>query len=63
MYLALIGLPVLGAAISGFLGRKVGVSGSQIITCTSVITTTILAVLAFVEVGLNKSPVKIHLFR
>ena len=63
MYLALIGLPILGSIISGFFGRKVGVSGSQIITCTCVITTTILAILAFIEVGLNKNPVKIHLFR
>lgn len=63
MYLALIGLPILGSIISGFFGRKIGVSGSQIITCTCVITTTILAVLAFIEVGLNKNPVKIHLFR
>ena len=63
MYLALIGLPILGSIISGFFGRKVGVSGSQIITCTCVITTTILAILAFIEAGLNKSPVKIHLFR
>ena len=63
MYLALIGLPILGSIISGFFGRKVGVSGSQIITCTCVITTTILAILAFIEGGLNKSPVKIHLFR
>ena len=54
MYLALIGLPILGSIISGFFGRKVGVSGSQIITCTCVITTTILAILAFIEVGLNK---------
>jgi NADH-ubiquinone oxidoreductase chain 5 len=63
MYLALIGLPILGSIISGFFGRKVGVSGSQIITCTCVITTTILAILAFIEAGLNKSPVKVHLFR
>ena len=63
MYLALIGLPILGSIISGFFGRKVGVSGSQLITCTCVITTTILAILAFIEVGLNKNPVKIHLFR
>ena len=63
MYLALIGLPILGSIISGFFGRKVGVSGSQLITCTCVLTTTILALLAFIEVGLNKSPVKIHLFR
>jgi NADH-ubiquinone oxidoreductase chain 5 len=63
MYLALIVLPILGSIISGFFGRKVGVSGSQIITCSCVITTTILAILAFVEVGLNNIPVSIHLFR
>jgi NADH:ubiquinone oxidoreductase subunit 5 (subunit L)/multisubunit Na+/H+ antiporter MnhA subunit len=63
MYLAILGLPILGSIISGFFGRKVGVSGAQIITCTCVITTTILALLTFIEVGLNKSPVKIHLFR
>ncbi len=37
MYLALI-LPILGSIISGFFGRKVGVSGARIITCTCVIT-------------------------
>jgi NADH-ubiquinone oxidoreductase chain 5 len=63
MYLALIVLPLLGSIVAGFFGRKVGVSGSQIITCTCVITTTILAILAFVEVGLNNIPVKIYLFR
>ena len=63
MYLALIVLPLLGSIVSGFFGRKVGVSGSQIITCTCVITTTILAILAFIEVGLNNIPVKIYLFR
>ncbi len=40
MYLALIVLPILGSIISGFFGRKVGVSGSQLITCSCVITTT-----------------------
>jgi NADH-ubiquinone oxidoreductase chain 5 len=63
MYLALIVLPILGSIVSGFFGRKVGVSGSQIITCTCVITTTILAILAFIEVGLNNIPVRIYLFR
>jgi NADH-ubiquinone oxidoreductase chain 5 len=63
MYLALIGLPILGSIISGFFGRKVGVSGSQLITCTCLLTTTILAILAFVEVGLNHNSMKIHLFR
>jgi len=63
MYLALIVLPILGSIISGFFGRKVGVSGSQIITCSCVIITTILSILAFIEVGLNNIPVRIHLFR
>jgi len=63
MYLALIILPILGSIVSGFFGRKIGVSGARIITCTCVIITTILAIVAFLEVGLNQIPVKIELFR
>ena len=63
MYLIIVILPLLGSIISGFFGRKVGVSGSHIITCASVITTTILATIAFFEVGLNNIPVSLHLFR
>ena len=63
MYLALIGLPILGSIMSGFFGRRIGVSGAQIITCSCVITTTILAIFAFLEVGFNNIPVTIHLFR
>lgn len=63
MYLAIIVLPILGSIVSGFFGRKVGVSGSQIITCSCVIITTILAVVTFIEVGLNNIPVTIHLIR
>jgi len=63
MYLAIIILPLLGSIASGFFGRKIGVSGAQIITCTAVVTTTVLAVLAFFEVGLNNIPVSIEVFR
>jgi len=63
MYLALIFLPLLGSIISGFFGRKVGINGSQAITCFCVILTTILAILTFFEVGLNNIPVTIHLIR
>lgn len=63
MYLAIIVLPLLGSIVSGFFGRKVGVSGAQLITCSCVITTTILAIIAFFEVGLNNIPVSIQLFR
>ena len=63
MYLAIIVLPLLGSIASGFFGRKIGVSGAQLITCLCVILTTACAVLAFFEVGLNNIPVSIHLFR
>ena len=63
MYLAIITLPLLGSILSGFFGRKIGVSGAQLITCLSVITTTMFAILAFFEVGLNNIPVSIHLYR
>lgn len=63
MYLALILLPILGSIASGFFGRKIGISGSQLITCTCVLITTFLAVVAFIEVGLNNIPVILHLIR
>lgn len=63
MYLTLIILPLLASIISGFFGRKVGVSGSHIITCTCVIITTILSIVSFFEVGINNIPVYINLFR
>jgi len=63
MYLSIVTLPLLGSIVSGFFGRKVGVNGAQLITCSSVIMTTILAVIAFFEVGFNNIPVSIELFR
>jgi NADH-ubiquinone oxidoreductase chain 5 len=63
MYLAIIILPLLGAIVSGFFGRKVGVSGAQLITSLSICLTTLLAIAVFLEVGLNNIPVSINLFR
>jgi NADH-ubiquinone oxidoreductase chain 5 len=63
MYLAIIILPLLGSIVSGFFGRKLGVSGSQLITCTCIITTTLLAITVFIETGINNIPVSIELFR
>jgi len=63
MYLAIITLPLLGSIVSGFFGRKVGVSGAQLISCTCVIITTILAMITFFEVGMNNIPTSINLFR
>ena len=63
MYLIIILLPLLSSLASGFFGRKIGVSGSHLIACTSVTTTTLLATVAFYEVGLNNTPVSVKLFR
>lgn len=63
MYLTIILLPLFGSLISGFFGRKTGVSGAQFITCTFVTLTTIMAIAVFFEVGLNNIPVSIELFR
>lgn len=63
MYLIIIILPLLGSIVSGFLGRNLGVKGSQIITSSSVIITTMLALLTFIEVGYNNIPVTINLIK
>lgn len=62
MYLAIITLPLLSAISAGLLGRKLGVTGAQLITSGSVIITCFLALIAFYEVGLTISPVSIKLF-
>lgn len=62
MYLTIIFLPLLGSLTSGFLGRKIGVTGSYLITTISLIITTILAHIAFYNVGLNNKLISIKLF-
>src|SRR5690606_7189732 len=62
MYLTIIVLPLLGAISAGLLGRKIGVRGSQLMACLSLVFTAILAIIAFYEVGFSGSPVSIKLF-
>ncbi len=63
MYFIIIILPLLGSIISGFFGRKIGVKGAQLITCSSVLVTTLIVMLTFIEVGYNNVPVTINLIR
>ena len=63
MYLSIIILPLLGSIASGFFGRKIGISGSRILSCISIFMTTIFAIIGFFEVGFNNNPVSIHLFK
>jgi NADH-ubiquinone oxidoreductase chain 5 len=62
MYLSIIILPLLGSIVTGFFGRKIGVTGSRILSCTSILITTILAIVCYLEVGFNNNPVSISLF-
>jgi hypothetical protein len=62
MYLTLIILPLIGSIVAGFFGRKVGVVGTQIVTCGCIIITTILSIMVFLEAGMNNTPVTIRLF-
>lgn len=61
MYLSILILPLLGSIISGFMGRKIGVTGAHLITCTCLILASILSTIAFYEVGICGSPVSINL--
>ena len=61
MYLSIIIFPLLGSFVSGLLGRKIGVTGAHLITCSCLIISSILATFAFYEVGLCASPVVINL--
>ena len=63
MYLTIITLPLLASIICGFAGRKVGVKGSQIISCLSILITTFLAINVFVEVGMSSVPTLLKTFR
>ena len=61
MYLSILILPFLGSLVSGLLGRKLGVTGAHIITCTCLILSSMLATIAFYEVGICEFPVSIYL--
>jgi NADH-ubiquinone oxidoreductase chain 5 len=61
MYLTILILPLLGSIISGFFGRKIGVTGSHIVTITCLLLSSILSSIAFYEVIIEGSPVEINI--
>jgi NADH-ubiquinone oxidoreductase chain 5 len=63
MYLTLIIFPLLGSISSGFFGRKIGLKGSHLLTCSFVLITTIFSIMSFFEVGFNNIAVGIKLSR
>ena len=48
----IVALPVLGSIAAGLLGRKLGVKGSQFITCFSLLISSILISIAFYKIVL-----------
>ncbi len=62
MLLTLLILPLLSFFFSGLFGRKIGIKGSQLISCTMLLIATILSILIYIEVTLNKINMKINLF-
>lgn len=61
MYLTIIILPLVSAVVSGLLGRKLGATGSKILSSALIGTTAILGLIAFSEVALSSSALSIHL--
>ena len=50
MFISIVLFPFLGAILSGFLGRKLGINGSQIICCLSLLVSAILSSFAFFDI-------------
>ena len=61
MYLSILLLPLLSSIFSGFLGRKLGITGVHIISCSCLLISSFLATIAFYEVGIGESPVTLFL--
>jgi NADH-ubiquinone oxidoreductase chain 5 len=61
MFLAILFLPLLGSLVSGLLGRKIGVTGSHIITCSCLLISSFLSSIAFYQVGISNDPIYINL--
>nr|WBU10899.1 NADH dehydrogenase subunit 5 [Malassezia sp.] len=61
MYLTLLFLPCIGATAAGLMGRKLGVTGAQIITTSCLMISAVLSMIGFYEVVLCHSPVTVNI--
>ena len=62
MDVALVFLPLAGAIIAGLFGRMIGDRGAQWVTCSFMLLSALLAVIAFVDVIYNGNPRTTELF-
>lgn len=61
MYLTILLLPRISSIITGILGRKIGTTGTYLISNISIIISIILAIIIFYEVGICNSSVSINI--
>ncbi|HIJ37521.1 MAG TPA: NADH-quinone oxidoreductase subunit L [Rhodospirillaceae bacterium] len=61
MYASVVFLPLLGAFIAGFFGRRIGDRGAQLVTCAGIGASALLSVLIFIEVVGNGHPLTLPL--
>jgi len=62
LYIAPVFLPLIGAIIAGLFGRVLGDRASQLVTCTAMGLSALLAVIVFNNVIMNGDVQQIHLF-
>ena len=62
MYQAIVFLPLIGAITAGFFGRWIGDRGAQIVTCTLLVVSALLSLVAFNDVALGHGGAHIQLF-
>jgi len=63
VYLSLIFLPIISSMTAGFLGRKIGKTGAQLISTSTIFTIMLLSIIIFFETGGSSIPVYFNIFR
>ena len=61
MYLCVLIIPLVGSILGGLLGRKLGATGTQLLTTVSVLAATVLAYLTYYEVALLENTVTLDI--
>jgi len=63
MYTAIVFLPLLGALIAGFFGRRLGGFASGVLTSSLLVTSMLLSWVAFFSVGIGGATGKVEVLR
>lgn len=61
MYLTIVLIPILGAIAAGLRGRAIGTTGAGIVTTITLSISIILSFIAFYEVAICGSAVRVEL--